>query len=108
MGETKRVNESKDASLESLRAKIDECDKQIIELLARRFELVREIGIYKANHDLPVVDERREAELLEDRRRQSSATGNYSVENIFKLILEEARQIQKGIREDLGQDKPDG
>jgi len=104
---TKRVNEGKDAGLESLRAKIDECDRQIIELLARRFELVRQIGIYKANHNLPVVDEARETDLLLDRRRQSSAGRNYSVDDIFKLILEESRQIQMSVRDDLSQGKPD-
>jgi len=104
---TKRVNEGKDAGLESLRAKIDECDRQIIELLARRFELVRKIGIYKANHNLPVVDEARESELLLDRRRWSSAGRNYSVDDIFKPILEESRQIQMSVRDDLSQGKPD-
>ena len=104
----KKASEGKDAaSLESLRAKIDECDKQIIELLARRFELVRKIGMHKAIHNLPVIDEAREAELLSDRRRQASVAGNYSVENIFKLILEDSRQIQIKVREDLSPDKSD-
>ena len=107
MMETKKVNEGKDAGLESLRAEIDECDRQIIELLARRFELVRKIGMYKANHNLPVVDEARETEILRDRKRQSSAGKNYSVDNIFKLILEESRQIQTSVRKDLNQGKPD-
>ena len=106
--ETKNVDEGKDASLDSLRAQIDECDGQIIELLARRFELVREIGIYKANHDLPVVDETRETELLRDRKRQSSVVRNYSVENIFKLIIGDSRRIQTDVKEELGQSRQNG
>ena len=105
--EIKKAYEGKDASLESLRAEIDECDKQIIELLARRFESVWKIGMYKAIHNLPVVDEAREAKLLSDRQQQASATRNYSVENIFKLVLEESHQVQIKMREDLNPDKLD-
>ena len=101
----KKAYEGKDASLESLRVEIDECDKQIIEVLARRFEAARRIGVYKAVHNLPVLDEAREAELLLDRKRQASAAGNYSIEDIFKLILEQSRQIQAKVREDLSLDK---
>ena len=97
--------DNKDANIESLRDEIDGCDKQIIELLARRFELARKIGRYKAIHNLPVLDEAREAELLSDRRRRASAAGNFSIDGIFKLILEESRQIQAKMREDLGSDK---
>jgi len=103
---TKKAPGSKnDAILEALRAEIDECDRQIIKLLARRFESVQKIGRYKAIHNLPVVNENREAELLADRWRQASATENYSVEKIFKLILEESRQVQMKMRESLSSDK---
>lgn len=107
MTETEKAYQGEDANLESLRVQIDECDKDIIKLLARRFELVQKIGIYKAIHDLPVLDEAREAELLSDRKQQASVSGNYSVKDIFKLILEESRQIQMKVREDLGSDKAD-
>lgn len=103
--ETKKAYEGEDAGLESLRAGIDKCDKQIIELLARRFELARKIGMYKAIHNLPVLDETRETELLSDRRRQASVIGHYSIGDIFKLILEESRRIQTKVRDDPGPDK---
>jgi len=105
--ETEKAYQGEDANLESLRAQIDECDKDIIKLLARRFELVQKIGIYKAIHGLPVLDEAREAELLSGRKQQASVSGNYSVKDIFKLILEESRRIQMKVREDLGSDKAD-
>jgi len=105
--ETKKAYEGEDAGLESLRAGIDECDKQIIELLARRFELARKVGRYKTIHNLPILDETREMELLSDRRRQASVAGHYSIEDIFKLILEESRRIQKKVRDDLKPDKLD-
>ena len=105
--ETKKAYEGEDAGLESLRAGIDECDRQIIELLARRFELARRIGMYKAIHNLPVRDETRETELLSDRRRRAGVTGHYSIGDIFKLIIEESRRIQTKVRDDLKPDKLD-
>ncbi len=105
--ESKKAYEGEDASLESLRAGIDECDKQIIELLTRRFELARKVGRYKAIRNLPVLDETRETELLSDRRRRASVMGHYSIGDIFKLILEESRRIQTKVRDDLKPDKLD-
>jgi chorismate mutase len=72
-------------ALEALRAEIDECDRKIIRLLARRLDAVQKIGQYKKIHKLPVFDEAREAKLLADRKRQAAANANYSIEKIFKL-----------------------
>ncbi len=101
----KKPREGEETSLASLRAEIDECDKQIIKLLARRFELVKKIGVYKAIHNLPVLDEARENELLTDRKRQAGI--NYKIEDIFKLILEQSRQIQMKVREEPSPGKSD-
>jgi len=95
----KGTNGSEGAGLESWRAEIDRCDRQIIELLAHRFDLVRRIGQYKAAHSLPVLDEVREKELLADRERQAAVAGNYSIKNIFRLVLEESRNIQEEMKE---------
>ena len=99
--EAKRKSEGDDTGLESLRVEIDDCDWQIIELLAQRFELVKRIGRYKAMRNLPVLDAGREAELLSDREGKASGAGNYSIGDIFKLILEESRRIQAKVKEDL-------
>jgi chorismate mutase len=95
----KKPSEGNDAGLASLRAEIDKCDAQIIRLLARRFRLVRKVGEYKAIHNLPVFDEVRENQLLSDRKRQAGE--NYSIEEIFKVILEQSRRIQMKVREEL-------
>ena len=43
------------AELEQLRQRIDECDRELVNLLARRMAVVREIGQYKQAHQVPVV-----------------------------------------------------
>ncbi|MBM4432952.1 MAG: hypothetical protein FJ025_03030 [Chloroflexi bacterium] len=107
MRKKKTAKGKNDTTLEALRAEIDECDSQIIRLLARRLDAVRKIGKYKAIHKLPVFDRAREAKLLADRKRQAAATANYSVEKLFKLLIEESRQIQNKMRENLNPEKQD-
>lgn len=82
-------------SLKLLRAKIDQCDNEIIELLDRRFELVREIGRYKASLNLPVSDGTREMQVLAQRAAKAPPRSRSFVENIFKLIISESCQVQK-------------
>jgi|TARA_B100002003_G_C13640395_1_gene326743 chorismate mutase len=100
--EANKAHNDKDVDIESLRAEIDECDEYIVELLVRRFNLARKIGTYKAIHNLPIMDAPREKRLLSNRRRQASEAGNYSIDEVFKRILEESRQIQMRVREELG------
>ncbi len=106
--ETRQTHGSKDTGLELLRNNIDECDRQIIKLLRQRFELARKIGAYKANHNLPVLDERRERELISDRRQQASGLRSDLVENIFKLIMAESRQVQVEMRKDTNRKQEGG
>ena len=104
--DAKKANEDKDTKLAALRVEIDECDKHIIKHLICRFEAARKVGILKAIHNLPVLDETREAEVLADRNRQASEIGDYPVEEIFKLIMEESRQVQIKVRDELGMSGP--
>lgn len=50
--------------LEQLRQRIDECDGELIGLLARRMSIVREIGQYKQQHQVPVVQTSRFDKVL--------------------------------------------
>ena len=61
--------------LTELRARIDDLDAQLVELLARRFTIPREIGRLKADRDLPSLDERRESAQRERLRTLASESG---------------------------------
>lgn len=50
--------------LEQLRQRIDECDRELVNLLARRMAVVREIGHYKQIHQVPVVQTSRFDKVL--------------------------------------------
>jgi len=51
-------------SMEELRGRIDDIDRGLTELFARRMEVSAEIAAWKRENDLPVLDERREREKL--------------------------------------------
>ena len=51
--------------LNDIRVQIDEVDNKLLELLAKRLELVRKVGQYKKEHNLPIKDPAREEQILE-------------------------------------------
>ncbi len=58
-------------NLNELRRQIDELDNQLLELLARRMRVAREIGVYKKEHGMPVWQAARYDELLSKRVEQA-------------------------------------
>ncbi len=53
-----------DAGLAHLRASIDNIDAALVHLLAERFKLTKQVGVYKAAHDLPPADPERERQQI--------------------------------------------
>lgn len=53
------------ADLNDYRREIDEIDGRLIPLFERRMEIVREVGRYKREHGLPVLQAGREEEILQ-------------------------------------------
>ena len=52
-------------SLDEVRKKINEMDKEMARLFEERMKAVLEVLKYKKEHKLPVFDEKRELELIE-------------------------------------------
>ena len=52
------------AALAALRAGIEQVDRRIVELIARRVDLARNAGVVKREAGLPVIDEEQEHEVL--------------------------------------------
>ena len=53
--------------LSSYRQEIDNIDREIIELLGRRFVAVRQVGVIKKEHNLPPLQPARWAEVVKTR-----------------------------------------
>lgn len=62
-------------NLTALRRQIDELDNSLLELLARRMRVAREIGQYKKEHNMPILQTDRYDEILKDRISQAEKMG---------------------------------
>jgi len=90
--------------LSALRQQIDEIDNQMLELLSKRMRVSREIGQYKLEHDMAVLQTRRYDDILTDRARQASRLG-MSEEFVVKILEathEESVRQQLEIMEKAG------
>lgn len=83
-------------SLEALRDKIDEIDDRLIELLARRMDVSREIGRFKKSHNMPVIQPERYNALMEKRVNDGVrlALPPSFTKSILSLIHEESVRSQ--------------
>ena len=55
--------------LNELRKQIDKVDKQMAELFEERMNLVKKVGEYKKEHNLPILDKERE-NLVKEKNHQ--------------------------------------
>lgn len=88
--------------LRMLRGQIDELDNNLMELLARRFRVCREIGAFKKEHNMTVLQAGRYDEILQKRGAQASLCGMDAefAAHVFELIHEESvRQQLKIVNE---------
>ena len=58
-------------NLSALRRQIDELDNSLLELLARRMRVSEEIGQYKKEHNMPILQSQRYDEILQNRISQA-------------------------------------
>lgn len=86
-------------NLRELRSQIDDCDNAIIELLAKRMRVCREIGTFKKEHGMTILQTGRYNEILDKRGAQGSLCGMDSefVRNVFEAIHEESVRQQMEI-----------
>jgi chorismate mutase len=83
------------SQLEVLREKIDNIDRELLEVLAARMAVVERLGEYKRDNNVAVLQLDRWKALHQDRASQANGLGLYPefVEELFKLVhLESIRK----------------
>ena len=83
-------------NLNELRAQIDKLDDQLLELLVRRMRVSRDIGQYKKEHDMPILQTQRYEELLARRAAQAVELGmdREFMRTVLQAIHEESVRQQ--------------
>jgi len=86
-------------NLSELRKQIDEIDNNITELLAKRMRVAREIGQYKKEHDMPILQTTRYDEILSKRAAEGKAMEMDSdfIKIVFEAIHSESVRQQMEI-----------
>ena len=84
------------ATIPTLREAIDVIDHQIVELIAKRLELVRQVGDIKKAEGRPVYDPTRERDLLDKVARAAPHPLHpEAAQRIFERIIEESRSYEQ-------------
>ena len=86
-------------SLNELRKQIDECDNDLIQLLAKRMRVCREIGTYKKEHGVNILQTGRYNEILDKRGAQGVLCGmdQAFIKKVFEAVHEESVRQQMEI-----------
>ena len=87
------------SQLETLRQEIDSIDKQIFGLFEQRITVAKQIGAYKKEHELSVLDSSRE----DAKREQVKATVSNELEpyalELLEVLMNAAKAVQETSRE---------
>jgi chorismate mutase len=85
------------STIDELRHKIEEIDASIIQQLAIRVELSKQIGQLKLDHGADVVDPLREKKLYAfyDGLCEQYQLSSVFIKRLFKIIIIHSRQVQK-------------
>lgn len=86
-------------SLSELRKQIDECDNALIEILSKRMRISREIGLYKKEHKMTILQRERYGEIIAKRGVQGLQCGMDPefLQKVFEAIHEESVNQQMAI-----------
>jgi chorismate mutase len=87
-------------SLDELRREIEDIDREIVELIARRTYVADTVAAVKADRDLPTTDESQEARVMEragENAERFDLDANL-VKAVFRLLIELNKVEQRSNR----------
>ena len=83
--------------INKIRQDIDDLDSQMVEILARRSTLTRNVGLYKTLTGVPIYVPERESEVIDSRRKQAESLGVCPdlVEDLLRRMMRESYKSQQ-------------
>ena len=82
--------------LSEIRVEIDAIDNELIELFRRRMDCAKEVGYYKKEKNIPVLNQKRENEILAAVQEKGGEYGN-AARLLYANIMELSRALQHNI-----------
>lgn len=92
-------NKEFESKLESLRSEIDKLDVELLQILAKRMDIIDEIGHYKKENDITILQMKRWAGIIEDRLSIGKQLGleKEFLKRMLNIIHKESMQRQTDI-----------
>lgn len=82
--------------IEWWRQKIDELDRQLVELLNQRSRYAMKIGELKRQSNLPVYQPQREAEVIRSVTKSNlGPLDDEAIQRLFERIIDESRRVER-------------
>jgi chorismate mutase len=93
------IGDTPRTALDDLRMQIDDIDNQLIDLLAERMKISKEIGLYKLKNNITILQSRRYNEIIRDRNEKAMRKGidQVFVNKIFEHIHEASVLVQNEV-----------
>ena len=82
--------------LAEYRKELNEIDASLIELLGRRFKIIRDVGDYKSVTNIPMMQSKRVDEVKDRCAKMGEEYGldGGFIRNLYTLIIDEACRIE--------------
>ncbi len=82
--------------IEDWRKQIDEMDEQIVELVNKRAQAAKQIGLLKRETALPVYEPQREREIFEHVKRiNPGPLSNAELLDVYERLIDVMRTLQR-------------
>ena len=81
--------------MDNYRKIIDDLDDKIMSLLVDRLQLVKDIGLYKRQNNIPVFDPKREQKIFDkiDEKYENKETSQF-LKNIYANMMVQTKKVQ--------------
>ncbi len=83
--------------LHRLRQDIDAIDRQLVELFRRRMDVTRKVGEYKRAQGIPVLDQERERQVLQNKGELAGEALRPAVITLFQTVMALSRRQQRDL-----------
>ena len=72
--------------MEKYRKKLDKIDQEMRKLFIERMEIIKEIASYKSTHNLPVEDQKRESQMIQDLLIEDPLLKDLYIKFLYEVI----------------------
>lgn len=83
--------------LQTLRRDIDAIDRQLVELFRQRMDVTRKVGEYKRSQGVPVLDQERERQVLQNKGELAGEELRPAVVTLYQTIMALSRRQQRDL-----------